>query len=201
MGELGLGGEVRRVPGVLPMCLALARRGVDASSSRARPSARPGSPAGSSALPADTVAEAAELVRSSRTRRAAPRPLPRATSGIDVGRGESGAARTVPDGVVDLADVRGQSTARRALEIALAGGHAMLLIGPPGAGKTLLARTIPGLLPDLDDEAALAATVVASVASGAPVSDLVRRPPVRAPHHTTSMPGWWAAGRGCRPER
>ena len=194
VGELGLGGEVRRVPGVLPMCLALARRGVGRVIVPGEAIGEARLAGGIDALPADTVAEAAALVRSSRTRRAAPLPLPRATSGLDVGRGEGEAARTVPDGVVDLADVRGQSTARRALEIALAGGHAMLLIGPPGAGKTLLARTIPGLLPDLDDEAALAATVVASVASGAPVSALVRRPPVRSPHHTTSYAGMVGGG-------
>ena len=78
--------------------------------------------------------------------------------------------------------------------VALAGGHALLLLGPPGAGKTLLARTIPGLLPALDDAAALAATVVASVASPAPVSSLVRRPPFRAPHHTTSYAGMVGGG-------
>jgi magnesium chelatase family protein len=95
---------------------------------------------------------------------------------------------------VDLADVRGQAVARLALEIALAGGHALLLIGPPGAGKTLLARTIPPLLPDLDDAAALTATVVASAVATEPLEALIRRPPVRMPHHTTSYAGMVGGG-------
>jgi magnesium chelatase family protein len=88
--------------------------------------------------------------------------------------------------VVNLAEVRGQLEARRALEVALAGGHAMLMIGPPGSGKTLLARTIPGLLPPLAPDEALAATIVASAAGHEPVRGLIRQPPFRAPHHTAS---------------
>jgi magnesium chelatase family protein len=99
-----------------------------------------------------------------------------------------------PAAVPDLSEVRGQFEARRALEIALAGGHALLMVGPPGAGKTLLARTIPGLLPPLGDVEALAATVVHSVAAERPIQGLVRRPPFRAPHHTISYAGMVGGG-------
>ena len=202
IGELGLGGEVRPVPGILPMCLALVRHGVprvlvpEAAWAEARlaPGVDP--------VPVATVAEAAEAIRAARSGRSAPQALPRTGDGGpppesagSIGPGASLDLATAPAGdVVDLADVRGQVVARRALEIALAGGHALLLIGPPGAGKTLLARTIPGLLPDLHDGAALTATVVASVAGSRPVTALVRRPPVRAPHHTTSYAGMVGGG-------
>ncbi len=86
----------------------------------------------------------------------------------------------------DLADVRGQPMARWALEVALAGGHDLLLVGSPGAGKTLLARTVPGLLPPLDDREAQEVAVIRSVAGLRPDPAERRVRPFRAPHHTTS---------------
>jgi magnesium chelatase family protein len=88
----------------------------------------------------------------------------------------------------DLAEVRGQHVARLGLEVAAAGNHHIFLLGPPGAGKTMLAQRLPTLLPDLSDDDALQATMVHSAAGvPLPASGLVRQPPFRAPHHTASM--------------
>ncbi len=193
IGEVGLGGEVRTIPGVLPMVLALRDAGagrilVPAGSAREAALAP-----GVETLPVESLADAVAALRPSRARRTAPLQLPRA-GGSPALQTRLAPERGGDQAPVDLGDVRGQAAARRGLEIALAGGHAMLMIGPPGAGKTLLARTIPGLLPDLDDRSALEATVVASVASEEPIEELVRRPPVRSPHHTISYAGMVGGG-------
>ncbi len=203
IGELSLGGEVRAVPGILPMVAALARRGVrhvvvaDAGLEEAR------LVGGLEVHGVASLAEAAAVVRGRNARRppvAMPRvsivatdegPGPaRITGSVGPGSSDPGTAGGSPHGpgvrIPDLAEVRGQVEARRALEIALAGGHGLLMIGPPGIGKTLLASTIPGLLPALDDAAALAVTIVASAAGEGPLSALRRTPPFRAPHHTMS---------------
>ena len=98
-------------------------------------------------------------------------------------------------GAPDLADVRGMETARRALEIAAAGGHNLLLVGPPGAGKSMLAARLPGLLPDLLPAEALEVSMIHSVAGLLDGGRLLRRPPFREPHHSASQAA--LVGGGC----
>ncbi|HET7702791.1 MAG TPA: YifB family Mg chelatase-like AAA ATPase [Candidatus Limnocylindrales bacterium] len=199
IGELSLGGDVAVVPGILPMTVAMARRGVSRVIVPAEAAAEARLVEGIEVVGVVSLREAVDAVRrrARRATRGTPARVERAGEGpgivSDAPGGQGG--EVVPD----LAEVRGQLEARRALEIALAGGHGLLMIGPPGTGKTLLARTIPGLLPPLDDRAALAATVVASVAGAGPITALRREPPVRTPHHTLSYAAMVGGGPGLSP--
>ncbi|WP_267127782.1 YifB family Mg chelatase-like AAA ATPase [Demequina rhizosphaerae] len=184
LGELGLDGRVRPVRGVLPAVAAA----VDVGAARV-------------VVPAGNAAEAA-LVSGAQVEGAAALATVLRALGADA-RAESvepvhapavAHARISPP---DLADVRGQEAARTALEVAAAGGHHLLMLGPPGAGKTMLAERLPGILPDLDDAEAVRVTAVHSLAGAFdPADGLMRRPPFEAPHHTASSAAIVGGGAG-----
>ena len=211
LGELSLAGTVEPVPGVLPMVATLARQGYRRVSCRPRTWLEARLVTGVEVIGVEGLDDAARLVAGPRGRTAARAARRSAVelSGPRVRRSGRGArgrraltARLAP---VDLAEVRGQHQARWALEIALAGGHNLLLVGPPGAGKTLLARAIPGLLPPLDDEEALEVTVIQSVAGmldGGSL-DAACGASGRSGRRTTRLRTrrWSAAGPRCSPAR
>lgn len=183
VGELGLDGAIRPIRGALPLARAARDTGARAL-----------------VLPAANAAEAA-LLRDVRL-------APCATLGELVAHLRAGTLPESPEPSVSssvesdacLSEVVGQPIAKRALEIAAAGGHNLLLIGPPGAGKTMLARRLPGILPPLDDDAMLEVVAVHSVGGILPTDRAPSRtPPFRAPHHTISLPGLIGGGPGPRP--
>jgi magnesium chelatase family protein len=178
VGELGLDGSVRPVRGVLPMVDVL-------------PEARVVVAAADAGVAVLGVGERARPIRRLRD------VVDALSEGLPWPHVEIDLAPEPPPLCPDLADVRGQEGARRALTVAAAGGHHLLLVGPPGAGKTMLARRISGLLPDLSQAGARAVTRVHSAAGlPLPPSGLVRRPPFRAPHHSASMAALVGGGSG-----
>lgn len=183
VGELAFDGRVRPVPGVLAAAEAAvaARRPTLLCPIASLPEAAlvPGcSPIGCASL--------AWAVRFLNGEEPPPPPVAR--------------PQPPPDAVPDLADVRGQPLARRALEIAAAGAHNLLMIGPPGVGKTMLASRVPGILPPLDDADALLASRIHAVAGVLdPRQGLVRTPPFRAPHHSATTAALVGGGARVRP--
>ncbi len=188
VGELGLDGGLRPVPGVLPIAACLAERGL------AHTLVTPEGNAAEASLVADLrVLGASSLEQVVAHLRGHARLRP---SRVDADEILRASAR---DGL-DLADVRGQESAKRALEIAAAGSHALLLVGPPGSGKTMLALRLPGLLPAMSLAEALECTRVHSAAGLLePGRALLARRPFRAPHHSVSEAGLIGGGNPLRP--
>jgi magnesium chelatase family protein len=183
VGELALDGRVRPVRGVLAAAEGARRAGLERLLCAAE-SAPEAALAGVEVVPLRHLAEAVAYLRGE----ADPQPYVPPTNGRP--------RRALPD----LADVRGQERGRRALEIAAAGRHNLLLAGPPGTGKTMLARRLPGILPPLSREEALEVTRIHSVAGMlVPGRPLLEDPPFRAPHHSASTAAIVGGGPGPRP--
>ena len=182
-GELSLDGALRPVRGVLSMALEARRLGLRRLCVPQANAAEAAVVEGLEVLPLRSLKQAVEWLEGG----PAPEPA-KADLGALFSR-----HRSYP---VDLADVKGQVHVKRALEVAAAGGHNLLMIGPPGSGKTLLARILPSILPDLSCDEALEVTKVHSVSGLLPSGQsLVATRPFRAPHHTVSSAG--LVGGGC----
>jgi magnesium chelatase family protein len=215
LGELGLDGRVQPVRGVLPAVLAAVRSGHPrvvvpaANETEARLVPR------ADVLAVGHLGEVVQLLRDGRiTEPVIPRSIdphtgpepPRAPDAPDRSgcswhtdgpRGQGAGPGLGGTQQPDLCEVAGQQEARQAVEVAAAGGHHLLFLGPPGAGKTMLATRMPGLLPDLDDDQALEVTALHSVAGTLdPAGGLVRRPPFESPHHTATVTALVGGGTG-----
>lgn len=181
VGELGLDGRVAPVPGVLLAALhaSASESGLVCPASQGPEAAWAGS------IEVLATPELLTLLNHFKGSAHLPAPQP----------GETRADMAGPD----LAQVKGQETAKRALEIAAAGGHNLLMIGPPGAGKSLLASCLPGILPDLTPSEALEVSMVASVAGALDGGRLTRTRPFRSPHHSASMAALVGGGLKAKP--
>jgi len=182
IGELALDGALLPVPGVLPAALAAAgqEKGLICPASQGGEAAWAGPV---EILAAASLGALINHIRGTQSL-AAPSPAPPQEAVADT---------------LCLSQVKGQETAKRALEVAAAGGHNLVLIGPPGAGKSMLAQRLPGLLPDLLPAQALETSIVHSVAGMLRDGRLLRRPPFRSPHHSASTAALAGGGPRARP--
>ncbi len=182
LGELALDGSITRVPGVLPAALFASQQG----SGLICPAAC-GGEATWAGEHVEIVAAPSLLALINHMRGQQILPRPQAIASDDAG--------IYPD----LADIKGQETAKRVLEVAAAGGHNLLMVGPPGSGKSMLAARLPGLLPPLEPDEALEATMVRSLAGETGDGKLSRRRSFRDPHHSATLQALVGGGHRARP--
>ncbi len=196
VGELSLDGSVRSVKGALSIALRARDAGVKALLLPIENAPEAAVVAGIDVYPVETLRDAVELIAALHGKdnsSAASRPAPLRVDARALF--DTSQARHA----VDFREVRGQFAVKRALEVASAGGHNILLIGPPGSGKTMLAKRLPTILPPLEFEAALEVTKVHSVAGLTGKTGLVTERPFRSPHHTISDAGLIGGGATPRP--
>jgi magnesium chelatase family protein len=182
LGELGLDGSIAAVAGVLPAAIGANARGEGLICPA------PCGPEAAWASPEMEIIAASSLIQLAnhfRGTQVLSRPQPK--------------IRECQETRLDLADIKGQESAKRALEVAAAGGHNMLMIGPPGAGKSMLAARLPSILPPLAPAELLEVSMIASVAGAIAGGALTNRRPFRAPHHSASMPALVGGGLRARP--
>ena len=184
LGELSLEGKLRPVNGVLPMAIAAQKKGYTALYVPAD-NAKEATLAGEiTVYPVKDVAQLAAHLRGEAPIAPEPQWIPQEKTQT----------------FLDFADVKGQENVKRALEIAAAGAHNVLMVGPPGSGKSMLTKRLPSILPDMTREEALEVTQIHSVMGLLPTDDpLIRQRPFRAPHHTISSAGLTGGGTIPRP--
>jgi magnesium chelatase family protein len=182
LGELGLDGSVAAVAGVLPAAIGANARGEGLICPAAcGPEAAWASPEMEIVAPGSLI----QLANHFKGTQVLSRPVPK--------------VREFDDAGLDLAEIKGQESAKRALEVAAAGGHNLLMVGPPGAGKSMLASRLPSILPPLSPAELLEVSMIASVAGEIAEGALTNRRPFRAPHHSASMPALVGGGLRARP--